>query len=99
MSQKKITHSLPLGNNETDPKKVWTTSVNSQGPTGPTDLPAALQKFREVKQEAADAGQQLNPTIRPDLQVRQRQGQQFQRYKDPNADDAATDKSDQATVA
>ena len=42
-------------------------------------------------------GHQFNPTIRPDLQVRQRRGQQFQQHKDSTRDHAATDKSDRAT--
>ena len=82
-------------------EKVWAISLNSQGPTRPirsrADLPAALRKFREVKQEAAEAGHQFNPIVQPDLQVRQRQGQQFQPCKDHNTDHAATELSDQAT--
>ena len=82
-------------------EKVWTTSLNSQGPTGPirsgADFPAAFRKFREVKQDAAGAGHQFKPTVRPDLQIRQRQGQQFQQCKDPNTDHVVTEKSDQAT--
>ena len=94
------THTLPLGRKRERHEKVWTISVNSRETTGPirsrADFPAAMRRFREVKQEAA-AGHQFNPTIRPDLQVRQRQGQQFQRYKDPNTHHAATELSDQAT--
>ena len=50
------------------------------------DILAALRKFREVKQEAAEAGRRIYPTIRLDLQLRQRRGQQFQQHKDPTAD-------------
>ena len=37
----------------------------------------ARRKLRDVKQEAAEAGQQYDPTIRPELQVLHRRGHQF----------------------
>ena len=40
------------------------------------DFPTALRQFRELEQEVAEAGHPF--TIRPDLEVRQRRGQQFQ---------------------
>ena len=60
------------------------------------DILAALRKFREVKQEAAEAGRRFYLTIRPDLQIRQCRGQQFQQHKDPTTDHK---KSDLATCS
>ena len=59
-SQKKITHELQVGKSEKDTKRYV-------GPNrSRADLLATLRQFREVKQEAAEAGHQFNPTTRRD---------------------------------
>ena len=67
-------------------EKEWKIGLHSKRLVGQirsrADFPAALRMFREAKQEAAEAGHQFNPTIRPDLQVRQRREQQLQHNKD-----------------
>ena len=79
----------------------WKMSLNSQGPVGPmwsrADSHATLRKVLDVKQEAAEAGHQFNPTGRSDLQVRQRGGQQFLQRKDCTTDHDTTEKCDLAT--
>ena len=64
-------------------RKLRTLSFISQGSAGPmrsrADFHATLRKFRDVKQEAAEAGHEFNPTVRP----RKRRGQQFQQHKRP----------------
>ena len=76
-------------------EKAWTTSLNSQGNTAAplqsrADFPQALAKRRKMKKEAAEARHQFVPIIRPDLQIRKRQGQQFQRHNERSTGHAMT---------
>ena len=79
---KKTSRTLLLGKNDKDDKE-WKLSLNSQGSVGPmwsrSDYLEAL--LREEQREAAQAGHQFSPTIRPELEVRQRRRQQFQQNK------------------
>ena len=53
-------------------EEVRKLSLKSQGPVGPVrsraGYPEASRKLREVTREAAEAGHEFNPAIRPDLQ-------------------------------
>ena len=55
---------------------------DSQGRVGPMksrpDYPDAVRRIREIEREAEEAGYEINPAIRLNLQVHQRPGQQFQ---------------------
>ena len=42
-------------------------------------------KICEMKQEAVEAGYKFDPIIRPDRQLRQRQGQPFQQHNEPRS--------------
>ena len=69
-------------------EKAWTMSLNSQGHTtapiqSRVDLPQALANIRKMNKEADEVGHQFAPIIRPDLKIRQRQGQQFQQLDEP----------------
>ena len=55
-------------------------TLGSVGPMNSTpDYLEAVRRIREVKREAEEAGHEINPAIRPSLQVRQRPGQPFQK--------------------
>ena len=69
-------------------EKAWTISWNSQGNTtapiqSRAEFPQELAKLCDMKKEAAVDGHPLAAIIRPDVQMRQRQGQQFQRHNEP----------------
>ena len=60
-------------------EKAWARSSNSQGRDAASiesgaDNPEAMAKIREMTEEAVEAGYKFDPLIRPDLQIRQRQG-------------------------
>ena len=69
-------------------KRMWELWWNSQGLEGPfnswTDYPEAVRTFREINREAAEVGYEINPTVGPDLQVRQRPGE-FQQHRSSNS--------------
>ena len=48
--------------------------LNTQGPVGRmksrTDYPEPVQRIREIKREAEEAGHEIIPTVLPSLQVR-----------------------------
>ena len=54
-------------------EKEWVMCLNGQGPVGPMrsrpDYAEAVRKFREIKREAAAAGYEINPTIRPEFSI------------------------------
>ena len=94
-SQRKITHTLLLsartryekgGNEVSTAKRTHSSSAIT------TRLSCSIAKVSLRCRKGSSRG--WTP---PDLQVRQRQGQQIQRYKDPDTDHAATEKSDQAS--
>ena len=70
-------------------EKGWKLCWETQGPVGPMqsrpDYPEAVRRFREIIREAEEVGYDINPAIRPRLQVRQRPGQQFQYSGKPDA--------------
>ena len=70
-------------------EKDWQLCLNNRGPVGPMKsrpaCPEAVRRVREIKQEAEEAGYEMNPTIRPYLQVRKGPGPQFQPWGKPAA--------------
>ena len=80
-------------------KKTDNLSSNSQGRnTAPSqsraDYPEAIAKLSEMKKEAVEAGYKCDPIIRRDLQIRQRQGQPFQKHHEPPTGHATTGTTD-----
>ena len=76
-------------------ENLRTISLNSHGSNSAPrqsrpDNAAAVAKLREVKKQAVAAGHMFDQSISDNLQVRQRQGPQFQRSEEPSADHAET---------
>ena len=56
-------------------------------------------KLREIKKEAVETGYKFDLIIRPDLQIRQRQGQQFQQHHELPTGHATTGTTEQYTTS
>ena len=81
----KATHTLHTWYERARYEKVWARNSNIQGHNAASiesgaDNPEARAKIREMTEEAVEAEYKFDPLIRPDLQIRQRQGQQFQQH-------------------
>ena len=70
-------------------RKGWKWCLNIEGPVRPMksrpDYPEALRRVRGIKRKAGESEYEIGPTIRRDLQVRQRPGQQFWQSGKPAA--------------
>ena len=63
------------------------------------DSPEALAKLREMEKDPVEAGYTFDPIIRPDGQIRQRQGQPFQQHNEPRTCHATTGTINQHTTS